>query len=73
MIDSEYSMITAEPVNPRAKKPAPENSQECNTLLQQYPMQETPANRTEVFDSTYSMVDVHSTVNDGDLPPTCRN
>ena len=69
VIDSEYSMITAEPVNPRAKKPAPENSQEYNTL--QYPMQETPANRTEVFDSTYSMValdDVHSTVNDGDLP-----
>ena len=68
VIDSEYSMITAEPVNPRAKKPAPENSQEYNTL--QYPMQETPANRTEVFDSTYSMValdNVHSTVNDGDL------
>ena len=58
--DSEYSMITAEP--------APENSQEYNTL--QYPMQETPANRTKVFDSTYSMValdNVHSTVNDGDL------
>ena len=68
VIDSEYSMITAEPVNPRAKKPAPENSQEYNTL--QYPMQEASANRTEVFDSTYSMValaNVHSTVNDGDL------
>ena len=69
VIDSEYSMITAEPVNPRVKKPAPEDSQEYNTL--QYPMQETPANRTEVFDSTYSMItldNVHSTVNDGDLP-----
>ena len=68
VIDSEYSMITAEPVNPRAKKPAPENSQEYNTL--QCPMQEAPANRTEVFDSTYSMItldNVHSTVNDGDL------
>ena len=65
VIDSEYSMITAESVNPKAKKPAPE---EYNTL--QYPMQEAPANRTEVFDSTYSMValdNVHSTVNDGDL------